>query len=114
MAAWFPMLAALRLPSVTLLVSRLRGRNLFVLDLVGTAAVTYAALTLTYGHPVGPHLIPSFVTLAVVLGIGRAAANIRLGLYSSFWRSASIPDFGRMALAVGLGTLLSLLAVWRS
>ena len=88
--------------------SRVRGRYLLVIDLLGIVVAAYVALALRFDRINGATLVPAFpVALGLLLGV-RTVTNIRLGLYTRRWRFASVPDLERIVAAVGLGSLVTL------
>ncbi len=87
---------------------RLRGRHLFALDLVGIAMVSYVALTLRYDRISGPLSVPALPAVIVLLLATRTIVNINLGLYRRRWQNASVADLERIAEAVALGSLISI------
>ena len=86
----------------------LRGRYLLALDLVGIAVASYLALALRFDQISGPLSVPAFPAVVVLLLATRTIVNINLGLYSRRWRNASVPDLERIAAAVALGSLISI------
>jgi FlaA1/EpsC-like NDP-sugar epimerase len=88
--------------------SRVRGRHLLVIDLLGIVVAAYVALALRYDRISGPVFVPAFpAVVGLLLGV-RTITNVRLGLYSRRWRFASVPDLERIVAAVALGSLVSL------
>jgi FlaA1/EpsC-like NDP-sugar epimerase len=86
----------------------LRGRYLLAVDLVGIALAAYLALALRLDRISAPWSIPAFPAVIVLLLASRTIVNINLGLYSRRWRNASVPDLERIAVAVALGSLISI------
>ncbi len=86
----------------------LRGRYLLAVDLVGIAVASYIALALRLDRVSAPWSIPAFPAVVVLLLATRTIVNINLGLYSRRWRNASVPDLERIAAAVALGSLISI------
>jgi FlaA1/EpsC-like NDP-sugar epimerase len=84
--------------------SRIRGRHLLAVDIIGILLASYLALSLRYDTVVGLQDIEPFVSIIVVLVIARIVTNLRLGLYQRGWRFASVPDLERIVAAGVLGT----------
>ena len=89
-----------------------RGRLLLLFDLIGIAVAAYLALALRFDEFSGPMSVPAApLAIALLLAV-RTLVNIRLGLYSRRWRFASVPDLERIAIAVALGSLLSIVVFY--
>ncbi len=105
-----------RVPGPTLLASgratpfasRIRGRHLLFLDLLGIFVAAYVSLELRFDQLSAPFEVPAFPVVVALLLCVRTAVNIRLGLYSRRWRFASVPDLERIVAAVALGSVISL------
>ena len=85
----------------------MRGRFLFALDLVGIVLASCLALWLfdwSFRVP-----LPALAIVVALLLAARTIANIKLGLYSRRWRYASVPELERIAAAVVLGSLISII-----
>jgi len=89
------------------LVAELRGRYLLAIDLVGIIVAAYIALALRFDRLSGPFLVPAFPMVVGLLVAVRTITNVKLGLYSRRWRSASVPDLERIVAAVALGSLVA-------
>ncbi len=94
--------------AVARLTSRLRGRYLFAIDLLGIVVASYLALALRFDRLSGPMMVPAFPLVVGLLLAVRTICHIRLGLYSRRWRFASVPDLERIVVAVALGSLISM------
>jgi FlaA1/EpsC-like NDP-sugar epimerase len=94
--------------AVTRAVSRLRGRYLLAIDLIGIVVAAYLALALRFDRITAPLFFPAFPVIVGLLMTVRTVTNIRLGLYSRRWRYASVPELERIVLAVSLGSVISI------
>jgi FlaA1/EpsC-like NDP-sugar epimerase len=95
--------------------ARLRGRPLLLMDLIAVLVAGYLALALRYDQLVVVAHYVEFLAIVVPLVLIRLGVNARLGLYSTSWRHASVPDLARVAGAVAVGTLIAgtlYLALW--
>jgi FlaA1/EpsC-like NDP-sugar epimerase len=99
-------------PQVRRYAARLRGRYLLAIDLVGIVVATYLALAIRFDRISAPLLVPAFPVVVGLLVAIHTGINIRLGLYSRRWRSASVPDLERIIAAVGLGSLVSMISFY--
>ena len=90
-----------------------RGRFLFALDLVGIVLASYLAVALLQFDEVGGAQTNSALPIVVALLLAaRTIANIKWGLYSRRWRYASIPELERIAAAVVLGSVISIIVFY--
>ena len=94
--------------AVVQLASRLHGRYLLAVDLIGIVVAAYLALALRFDRITAPTLLPAFPVIVGLLLAVRTVTNTALGLYSRRWRFASVPDLERIVLAVTLGSLISI------
>ena len=85
-----------------------RRRFLLAFDLFGIAVAAYLALALRFDRLTAPLHVPAAPAAIALLLVTRTVANIRLGLYRRRWRFASVPDLERIAIAVGLGSILAI------
>jgi len=92
-------------------VSRLQGRHLFALDLIGVAISGYVAIAMGFDALPGLHEVSRFLGVLVLVVASRAVTNVVLGLYSHGWRFASVPDLFRVFTATVAGTTLPLALV---
>jgi FlaA1/EpsC-like NDP-sugar epimerase len=84
----------------------LRGRHLFVLDLVAVAISTLLSLQLRQDALLTPTVIASYLpTIALPLLI-RPIVNERFGLYRRLWRHASVHELSQVVWAVVGGTAI--------
>ena len=91
----------------------MRGRFLFALDLAGIVLASYLAVGLLQFDLVdGPSPIPAFPIVVALLLAARTVANIKWGLYSRRWRYASVPELERIAAAVVLGSVISIIVFY--
>jgi FlaA1/EpsC-like NDP-sugar epimerase len=93
-------------------VSRLRGRDLFLVDTVGIVLAAYVALAVRYGKLVEPGIVAPYLAIIAVLVIVRTVVDAQFGLYSTGWRFASVPDVQRIVAAVAVGTLVTAAVVY--
>jgi len=91
---------------------RLRGRHLFVLDVVGILVASYLALALRFETAIGTDRLLPFLPILLVLLSARTAANLQFGLYNRGWRFASVPDLERIVAAVALGSIVAVSIVY--
>jgi FlaA1/EpsC-like NDP-sugar epimerase len=90
---------------------RVRGRYLFLFDVIGIVLGAYGALafrnrTIQLGNPSGALIaVIAFVVLV------RMAVNVRLRLYARDWRFASIPDLAVISVGMLLGTVVAAVSV---
>ena len=68
---------------------------------------SYLALALRLDQVSAPLLYPAFPIVVGLLLVVRTAVNVRFGLYSRRWRSASVPDLVRIVTAVALGSAVA-------
>jgi FlaA1/EpsC-like NDP-sugar epimerase len=102
--------AGSRNPLRSLLALVVRGRFLFALDLVGIVLASLLAFgLLQFDSLDGPRPIPALPIVVALLLAARTVANIKLGLYSRRWRYASVPELERIASAVVLGSVISII-----
>lgn len=106
----FDLVRASRVAAVHV-VTRLRGRHLFVIDFFAVALAGYLALSMGYHRAVGIDGVAPFAPILVTVIAVRLLTNTRLGLYARGWRFASVPDLTRICLAVVVGTAISYLIV---
>jgi FlaA1/EpsC-like NDP-sugar epimerase len=86
-------------------VMRLRGRHLFVLDVVALTIAQYLAQSISHDRFLDLNgLLLCLPCVFVVLG-ARLTVNVIFGLYSRRWRFASVPDLERIAFAAGTGSI---------
>lgn len=92
---------------VVRVVSRLRGRHLLAIDLVGTALAGYMALSMGFDSVLGPDRVAPFLLILALIILVRLVVNIRLGLYSRGWRFASVADLTRIAGTVAVASVIA-------
>jgi FlaA1/EpsC-like NDP-sugar epimerase len=86
----------------------LRGRHLFVLDLVGTALSIYLALSLRLDGLLGVEGIAAYLPAALLPLVVRPIVDSRFGLYRRVWGHASVPDLTQILRAALVATALSI------
>lgn len=85
-------------------VARIRGRHLFVLDMLAVVAISYLAIGLRFERiPELALVVPWWPALAMLLVL-RAFSNISFGLSYRSWRYASLPDVLIILTAVAFGS----------
>lgn len=89
------------------IVSRLRGRHLLAVDLIGVTIAGYIALSMGFDDILGWPGIAPFVLILALVVLVRLVVNGRLGLYSRGWRFASVPDLTQIAIAAALGSAIA-------
>jgi len=92
---------------VVRIVSRLRGRHLLAIDLIGITIAGYMALSMGSDDILGPDKVAKLALVPALVILVRLVANGRLGLYSRGWRFASVPDLTRIAVAVAVGSIVA-------
>ena len=83
-------------------------RNLIALghDVVAAAIAWYLAYWLRFNTEIPQYNIPNMVETMMWVVPLQAVIFFGSGIYRGMWRYASVPDLQRIALAVGLSTLL--------
>ncbi len=81
----------------------LRGRHLFVIDIVASAAATIIALALLVDDQSAFGLIPAALILLAV----RPPVNLLFGLHRHSWRYASVPELLEILKAVVTGSVIA-------
>ena len=89
------------------LVSRLRGRHLLAIDLIGISIAGYIALSMGHDAILGPDGVAPVALLLAMVVLVRLVVNGKLGLYSRGWRFASVPDLTQIAVAAALGSVIA-------
>ena len=92
--------------------SRLRGRHLLALDVLGVLAAAYVALALRYEDVIDAYQFAHWLPIILILITVRVAWNVRFGLYSRGWRFASVPDLERIAAAALAGSVTAFAIVY--
>ena len=92
---------------LSIVVTRLRGRHLIVIDFFAVALAGYLALSMGYHRAACIDRVAPFAPILVTVITVRLLTNTRLGLYTRGWRFASVPDLTRICLAVVVGTVIS-------
>ena len=93
--------------------ARLRGRELFMVDLLGLAVAIYLAFALRFDDVTiawlleGPYLPAAVMVFAI-----RPSTQLAIGLYWSAWRHASVPEMVNIINAVFAGSLLAVAAFY--
>jgi FlaA1/EpsC-like NDP-sugar epimerase len=95
------------LSAVSRAAERLRGRDLFIVDLVAVAGAVYLALDARFDRLIGISILQAYFPVFLLPILIRPGVNARFGLYRRHWRFASVPDLAQIVLAVSIGTLLS-------
>ncbi|MBA3587547.1 MAG: polysaccharide biosynthesis protein [Chloroflexi bacterium] len=90
----------------------MRGRHLLVVDVIGLVLAAYVALAFRFDADHALQKVPVFAPVLLVLLAVRVATNMRTGLYSRGWRFASIPELGRIVVAVLVGTVITIGVVY--
>ncbi len=90
----------------------MRGRYLLALDLAGIVVASYFAIWLRFDSVVAPISLPALPIAVALLLATRTVVYVKLGLYSRRWRFASIPELERIAAAVVLGSLISIIGFY--
>jgi FlaA1/EpsC-like NDP-sugar epimerase len=88
----------------------LRGRHLFVIDLIMIA--TAAWLSLALWADLSPWGWRAGLAGAVALMAARPVVNIGFGMYRRAWRHASVPELLHVSSAVAAGSLVALALMW--
>ena len=88
----------------------LRGRHLFVIDLVIIAIAS--AVSLGLWADLSPWDWRAGLAGAVVLMATRPIVNIAFGMYRRAWRHASVPELIHVSSAVAAGSLIALAVMW--
>ena len=90
----------------------MRGRYLLALDLAGIVVASYLAIWLRFDLVSEPEPLPALPIAVALLLAARTVVYVKLGLYSRRWRYASVPELERIAAAVVLGSLISIIAFY--
>ena len=90
------------------IVSAMRGRHLFVIDLTAILAASYLALSLRFDGLLDYDSFIVFVPIALLPLLIRPIVNERAGLYRRAWGHASVPDLIQILWATVAGTGISL------
>ena len=91
------------------IVSAMRGRHLFVIDLTAILAASYLALSLRFDSLLDYDSFVAFVPIALLPLLVRPIVNERAGLYRRAWGHASVPDLIQILWATVAGTAITLL-----
>lgn len=92
---------------VVRLVSRLRGRHLLAVDLIGLGLAGYIALSMGFDAVLGWQGVEPFVLILALVLLVRLVTNGKFGLYSRGWRFASVPDLTQIAVAAAVGSIVA-------
>jgi FlaA1/EpsC-like NDP-sugar epimerase len=86
----------------------LRGRHLFLIDLLGLMAAIWLALDLSVATPVAPRELASFLPAAAIPIVVHLAMNAWGRLYSRVWVHASVLDLVEIVATSFGGTIVAL------
>ena len=85
---------------------RLRGRHLFLIDLLAIIVSIYVSLSITADSLLDPAGVALFLPTALLPLFIRPIVNERYGLYRRLWGHASVPDLTQILWSLALGTVI--------
>jgi len=93
--------------SVDAALARLRGRQLFLIDLVGSAIAIYVVFVLRFTWDLAPAFLAVYLPAVLTPLFVRPVLNFGVGLYDRMWRHASVPELLVIVRAILAGTVVS-------
>ena len=94
-------------PRLRALAERIRSRHLFLIDVVGLAAMSTLAMAMWLDAGGRTDTMSPYVWVIGIIVAVHAAVNILFGLYATSWRYASIGDMGRVISCATVGTAVA-------
>ena len=93
--------------SVDAALARLRGRQLFLIDVIGSAIAIYVVFVLRFTSGLAPAFLAVYLPAVLTPLFVRPVVNVGIGLYHRMWRHASVPELLVIVRAVLAGTVVS-------
>ena len=89
-------------------ITSLRGRHLFILDILFVGLAIYLSVRLQRDRSVTTEVLALVLPSAILPLLVRPLVNERFGLYRRLWRHASVPELAQIVASLLVGSAISM------